>query len=64
MNSGNFRADVEVPAGPMTFGVLNNVIEDEIWIKKASGKAIIEGLENSVSMYPNLAGRYSSLSGI
>ena len=28
MNSGNFRADIKVPAGPITYGALTNVIED------------------------------------
>ena len=44
MNSGNFRADVDVQPGPVTYGVLTNVIEDDIVIKKVPGSKIIEAL--------------------
>lgn len=64
MNCGNFRMDVYVKAGPITYGTLTNVIEDDIIVLLAPGAKIIEALENCVSMYPNLAGRYSALSGI
>lgn len=64
MNSGNFRADVFIPAGPVAFGLLTNIIQDQIVVKKVSGEKIIAGLENCVSMFPNLSGRYSTFSGI
>lgn len=64
MNSGNFRMDTYVKAGPITFGVIENVITDKIVVKLVPGRVLVEALENNVSMYPNLAGRYSAFSGI
>lgn len=64
MNSGNFRADTYIAAGPVTYGVLTNIIQDEIVVKKVKGDRLLMGLENCVSMYPNLSGRYSTFSGI
>ena len=64
MNCGNFRMDVYIKAGPVTYGALTNVIEDDIIVLLVPGKKIINALENCVSQYPNLSGRYSALSGI
>ena len=64
MNAGNFRMDCELKEGPITFGVIERVIEDHVVVKQVSGSLIIKALENCVSMYPNLAGRYSALSGL
>lgn len=44
MNSGNFRADCYIPAGPVTFGILTNIIQDEIVVKKVSGQKVVMGL--------------------
>lgn len=64
MNAGNFRMDCQIQPGPITFGVIERVIEDDVVVKRVTGSQIIKGLENCVSMYPNLAGRYSALSGL
>ena len=64
MNSGNFRMDTLVKAGPITFGVIENIILDTIVVIKVSAPTLIEALENCVSMYPNLSGRYSAFSGL
>jgi 2',3'-cyclic-nucleotide 2'-phosphodiesterase (5'-nucleotidase family) len=64
MNSGNFRMDTYIKAGPITFGVIENIITDKIVVKLVPGRILVEALENMVSMYPNLAGRYSAVSGI
>lgn len=56
--------DTYIQAGPVTIGVLTNVIHDVLVVLKVPGKALIEALENCVSMYPNLSGRYCSVSGI
>lgn len=64
MNGGNFRADTFIPAGPVTYGVLTWLTEDEIVVKKIPGDKLLLGLENCVSMYPNLSGRYSTFLGI
>ena len=63
MNSGNFRADCLIPIGGISVGTLTNVIQDGIVVKIIDGNCIIKILENMVSMYPNLAGRFSALSG-
>lgn len=44
MNSGNFRMDCEIKPGPITFGVISRVIEDEVVVKLVSGSQIIKGL--------------------
>jgi 5'-nucleotidase len=64
MNCGNFRMDTYIKAGPITFGVIENVITDKVVVKLVPGGVLVEALENNVSMYPNLAGRYSAFSGI
>ncbi len=56
--------DCEIKEGPITFGVIERVIEDHVVVKQVPGYLIIKALENCVSMYPNLAGRYSALSGL
>lgn len=64
MNAGNFRMDCQIQPGPITFGVIERVIEDDVVVKRVTGSQILKGLETCVSMYPNLAGRYSALSGL
>lgn len=56
--------DTYIKAGPITFGVIENIISDTIVVVLAKGSVLVQALENSVSMYPNLAGRYSAFSGI
>lgn len=64
MNGGNFRMDTYIKTGPITFGVIENIITDKIVVKEVPGRILVQALENCVSMYPNLAGRYSAFSGI
>lgn len=40
------------------------MITDKIIVKLVPGKILVDALENCVSMFPNLAGRYSAFSGI
>lgn len=44
MNSGNFRADKYIPAGPVTYGLLTNVIQDEIVVLKVPGEKLLKAL--------------------
>jgi hypothetical protein len=37
MNSGNFRMDCEIKEGPITFGVIDRVIEDNVVVKQVTG---------------------------
>ena len=64
MNAGNFRMDAYIKAGPITFGVIENIITDKVVVKLISAEILVQALEVSVSMYPNLAGRYMAFSGI
>jgi 5'-nucleotidase / UDP-sugar diphosphatase len=64
MNGGNFRMDMVIPPGPITFGTIENIITDTITVKLVSAEKLLEALEVSVAMYPNLAGRYCAFSGI
>ena len=40
-NSGNFRMDTYIKAGPITFGVIENVITDKIAVKLVRGDILI-----------------------
>ena len=64
MTSGSLRMDMLIPPGPITFGLIENIITDTIVVKLVPGKTLVEVLEVAVGQYPNLAGRYSSFSGI
>ena len=64
INSGNFRIDKILPAGPVTFSALTSIIYDTVIVKELTGKQILEALENCVSMYPNLSGRFSGIAGV
>lgn len=44
MNAGNFRMDCEIKPGPITFGVISRVIEDQVVVKLVLGSQIIQGL--------------------
>lgn len=44
MNSGNFRMDCEINPGPITFGVIDKVIGDQVVVKYVTGSNIIKGL--------------------
>ena len=64
MNSGNYRMDMMIEPGPVTFGVIENIITDTVIVLVVPAVVLLEALEVSVSMYPNMAGRYSTFSGV
>jgi len=41
MNSGNFRMDTVIKPGPITFGVIENVITDKVILKLVPGLVLI-----------------------
>jgi hypothetical protein len=41
MNSGGFRADAYIKAGPVTFGVIENMILDRVILKIVPAKILI-----------------------
>lgn len=60
LNSGTLRSDCIHPSGTFTIGDLKKIIPfpDPIVLVKCSGKNLHEVLENSVSQYPKLEGRF------
>ncbi|KAJ8926041.1 hypothetical protein NQ315_009896 [Exocentrus adspersus] len=66
LNSGTFRSDQVHPAGDFTMRDLTNVIpmRDPLVVLKVKGQTIVEVLENAVSMYPKLEGRFPQVAGV
>lgn len=66
LNSGTFRSDQIHPAGNFVIRDLVNVIpmRDPLCVLNVSGQQILDMLENSVSMYPRLEGRFPQVAGI
>lgn len=66
LNSGTFRSDQVHSAGPFTMRDLVNVVpmHDPLVVIEVSGKVIVDALENAVSAYPKLEGRFPQVSGI
>ena len=66
INSGTLRSDCITPAGQFTVGDLKKIIPfpDQIILLLCDGKTLHEALENSVSQYPKLEGRFPQVAGI
>lgn len=66
LNSGTFRSDQVHPAGPFTMRDLVNIVpmHDPLVVLEVSGQKIVDALENAVSAYPKLEGRFPQVSGI
>lgn len=66
LKSGTFRSDQIHSAGPFTMRDLVNVVpmHDPLVVLEVSGQIIIDALENAVSAYPKLEGRFPQVSGI
>lgn len=67
LNSGNIRADKQYSSGHLfTMGDLYDLIAFEVPIVKLkmSGTIILSALQNSVSKWPELEGRFLQVSGI
>ncbi|KAI9716604.1 MAG: hypothetical protein M1828_007637 [Chrysothrix sp. TS-e1954] len=66
MAGGTLRGDQVYPPGPLTAGDLLNCFpfEDPVVVLRVKGKAIWEALENGVSLYPALEGRFPQVSNI
>ncbi|CRL06860.1 CLUMA_CG019615, isoform A [Clunio marinus] len=66
INSGTFRSDQIHEAGPFTMKDLVSIIpmQDPIIIIEVSGKTLYEAIENGVSAYPKLEGRFPQVAGI
>lgn len=66
INSGTFRSDQIHPAGPFTMKDLVSIVpmRDPLVVLEVSGKDLLDALENAVSAYPKLEGRFPQVSGI
>ncbi|KAI8433074.1 hypothetical protein MSG28_013932 [Choristoneura fumiferana] len=66
LNSGTFRSDQVHPAGDFTLRDLGSIIpmRDPIVVVEASGAVILQVLENAVSQYPSLEGRFPQVAGV
>lgn len=66
MAAGTIRGDQIYPPGPIRVKDITDCFpfEDPIVVLKVTGRAIREALENSVSLYPALEGRFPQVSNI
>ncbi|KAL4234758.1 hypothetical protein ACF0H5_006400 [Mactra antiquata] len=66
MNSGTFRSDRIHSKGEFVLRDLLTILPlvDPLVVIEITGKGVIEALENSVSQYPKLEGRFPQVSGV
>ncbi|KAJ7993618.1 hypothetical protein DPEC_G00256500 [Dallia pectoralis] len=66
LNSGTLRSDRVHPVGPLTMHDLLQILpmRDHVLVVEATGQLLLDGLENGVSSYPALDGRFPQVSGI
>lgn len=66
INSGTFRSDMIHEAGPFTMKDLVSIVpmQDPLIVLEVTGKILHEALENGVSAYPRLEGRFPQVAGV
>ncbi|KAK5648260.1 hypothetical protein RI129_003152 [Pyrocoelia pectoralis] len=66
LNSGTFRSDQVHPAGDFTLRDLVNIIpmRDPLVVLIITGEQVVAALENAVSQYPKLEGRFPQVAGL
>lgn len=66
MAAGTIRGDQVYPPGPIRVKDITDCFpfEDPVVVLKVTGQAIREALENAVSLYPALEGRFPQVSNI
>ena len=66
LNSGTIRSDTVHPVGKLRMKDLVAMLPmcDEIAVLDMTGAQVVEALENAVSMYPRLEGRFAQVSGV
>ncbi|XP_014352103.1 trifunctional nucleotide phosphoesterase protein YfkN-like [Latimeria chalumnae] len=66
LNSGTLRSDCLHPAGDFTMRDLLLILPfvDLVLVVKVTGQRLLEALENGVSNYPSLDGRFPQVAGI
>lgn len=65
LNSGTLRTDAIIPKGHITYRDLMNLLPiiDPLVVLSITGAQLVEVLENGVSQYPKLEGRFPLVSG-
>ncbi|GMH72035.1 hypothetical protein TrST_g2555 [Triparma strigata] len=66
LNSGTLRADSVIPQGDLLMKDMVAILPmvDELCVLEMNGDQLIEALENGVSQYPRLEGRFPQISGV
>ncbi|CAL1165957.1 unnamed protein product [Cladocopium goreaui] len=66
LNSGTLRADAIIEKGDIKVRDLVNLLPmlDELCLLQLTGTQVLAALENSVSQYPRLEGRFAQVSGV
>lgn len=66
LNSGTLRADCVFPPGHLKMRDLVNLVpmQDETMMLGVTGAQLLRALENSVSQFPRLEGRFAQVSGL
>ncbi|KIH90985.1 hypothetical protein SPBR_01432 [Sporothrix brasiliensis 5110] len=66
MASGTIRGDQIYPPGPVRVKDITDCFpfEDPVVVLRVTGQAILDALENGVSLYPALEGRFAQVSNI
>jgi len=66
INSGTLRADTIIDKGLLKMRDLVGILPmlDELCLLQLSGNQLMDALENSVSQYPRLEGRFAQVSGV
>jgi len=66
LNSGTLRSDAVHPRGALTVKDFSSILPmvDETCILGLTGAQLVEALENSVSQWPKLEGRFCQVSGV
>jgi 5'-nucleotidase len=65
INSGAIRNDALIQAGPLTYSMVANLINDSLVVIEVTGRALLEALEYGCSNLPNtFSGSFLLVSGI
>ncbi|XP_034243359.1 trifunctional nucleotide phosphoesterase protein YfkN isoform X2 [Thrips palmi] len=66
INSGTLRSDMIHEPGAFTLGTLTSIVpmRDPLVVLEVTGQVLLDALENSVSAYPKLEGRFPQVAGV
>jgi 5'-nucleotidase len=64
-NSGSIRNDCILPAGPLKYSEVSNIINDALVVKALPGKVVLQALEHSIKGLPaGFNGSFLHVSGV